>query len=216
MAAFIYKIENDINGKIYVGKTLETIEERFKIHIADSKKEQCQHRPLYRAMNKYGIEHFHISILEECNPKIVNDREIYWISQLDTYHNGYNATLGGDGKILYDYDTIAQLLKEGKTHNEVAKIIGCCEDTVSKVAKLYNIPTVLSSTAKTMIESRQKVGQYDLNGDYIQSFNSYTDAAKWIYEQGLCKTLNSGVRSHIGDAAKGKRKSAYKFLWKDE
>lgn len=216
MAAFIYKIENDINGKIYVGKTLETIEERFKIHISDSKKEQCQHRPLYRAMNKYGVEHFHISILEECNPKIVNDREIYWISQLDTYHNGYNATLGGDGKILYDYDTIAQLLKEGKIHNEVAKIIGCCEDTVSKVAKLYNIPTMLSSTAQAMIESRQKVGQYDLNGKYIQSFNSYADAAKWIYEQGLCKTLNSGVRSHIGDAAKGKRKSAYKFLWKDE
>ena len=216
MAAFIYKIENDINSKIYVGKTLETIEERFRIHIADSKKEQCQHRPLYRAMNKYGVEHFHIYILEECDPKIVNDREIHWISQLDTYHNGYNATLGGDGKILYDYDTIAELLKEGKTRNEVAKIIGCCEDTVSKVAKLYNIPTMLSSSAQAMMESRQKVGQYDLNGKYIQSFNSYADAAKWIYEQGLCKTLNSGVRSHIGDAAKGKRKSAYKFLWKDE
>lgn len=214
MSAYIYKIENDINNKIYVGKTLETIEARFKIHINDSKKENCKHRPLYRAMNKYGIEHFKISILEECEPKFLNNREIYWIEKLGTYHNGYNATLGGDGKILYDYDTIAELLKEGKYHNEVAKIIGCSVDTVSKVAKLYNIPNIISSAAQTMIDSKQKVFQYDLNNNYIQSFDSYSEAAKWLLDNGYCKGTLSSARSHIGEVANGKRKSAYKFLWK--
>ena len=51
--AYIYKITNLINGKVYIGKTSEkTIEERFKIHIKDSKKEHCEKRPLYDAMNK--------------------------------------------------------------------------------------------------------------------------------------------------------------------
>ena len=58
------------------------------------------------------------------------------------------------------------------------------------------------------------IEQYDLNGNYIQTFDSGANAARWIYENGMCKTLNSGVRSHINDAANGKRKTAYKFIWK--
>ena len=52
-------------------------------------------------MNKYGIEHFHIELIEETdNPE---EREIYWIEKLGSFKNGYNATLGGDGKKYLDY-----------------------------------------------------------------------------------------------------------------
>lgn len=102
--SFIYAITNDVNGKQYVGKTNhQTIEERFKEHIKDSKKEHCEKRPLYDAMRKYGIEHFHIKELEECSCEEASNKEIYWIGRLDTYNNGYNATLGGDSKKYYDY-----------------------------------------------------------------------------------------------------------------
>ena len=37
---YIYKITNDINGKIYIGKTLSTIEQRFKEHCQDYLKER--------------------------------------------------------------------------------------------------------------------------------------------------------------------------------
>lgn len=47
-------------------------------------------------MNKYGSEHFHIKLIEETNNP--EERERYWIQYYDSYHNGYNATLGGDGK----------------------------------------------------------------------------------------------------------------------
>lgn len=97
--AFIYVITNDVNGKQYVGKTNFSLERRFREHIADSKRERCNKRPLYSAMNKYGIEHFHIEQLEECSAEDSSKREEYWIAKLNTYGcNGYNATKGGDSK----------------------------------------------------------------------------------------------------------------------
>ena len=51
---FIYKITNTINNKVYIGKTLSSIEKRFAEHKEDSHRPQEQIRPLYRAMNKYG------------------------------------------------------------------------------------------------------------------------------------------------------------------
>lgn len=65
--SYIYVITNDVNGKQYVGKTNKSISKRFKEHISDSKKERCEKRPLYSAMNKYGVEHFHAEQLEKCS-----------------------------------------------------------------------------------------------------------------------------------------------------
>jgi hypothetical protein len=61
-------------------------------------------------MNKYGIEHFHISQIEETNDP--DEREKYWIEYYGTFKNGYNATIGGDGKRYLDYDLIIALYKE--------------------------------------------------------------------------------------------------------
>ena len=73
---YIYKIINDINNKIYIGKTTGTVEKRFQEHIKDSKK-YYKNRPLYNAMNKYGIEHFKIEPIEKCNLDILSEREKY-------------------------------------------------------------------------------------------------------------------------------------------
>ena len=75
--SYIYVITNDINGKQYVGKTNNSIEQRFKEHIKDSKRERCEKRPLYNAMNKYGIEHFSIKELEQCSEEESCIKEIY-------------------------------------------------------------------------------------------------------------------------------------------
>ena len=55
-------------------------------------------------MRKYGIEHFHIELIEETdNPE---EREIYWIEKKQSFKNGYNATIGGDGRKYIDYDLV--------------------------------------------------------------------------------------------------------------
>ena len=100
--AYIYQITNDVNGKIYIGKTEFSIEKRFKEHCKDAFRPRNEKRPLYTAMRKYGINHFHIELLEETeNPE---EREKFWIEEKRSFKNGYNATLGGDGKKYIDYD----------------------------------------------------------------------------------------------------------------
>lgn len=74
----IYIIKNDINNKVYIGKTLlPTIQERFKEHLKDAPRRNFEKRPLYRAINKYGAEHFYIELVEECDAKILAEREIF-------------------------------------------------------------------------------------------------------------------------------------------
>ena len=62
--AFIYKITNKVNGKIYIGKTEKSIELRFKEHCREFTKARSKDRPLYRAFNKYGVENFSIELVE--------------------------------------------------------------------------------------------------------------------------------------------------------
>ena len=75
--AYIYIIKNDINNKVYVGKTQQTVKDRFKEHIRESRRKRCEKRPLYSAMNKYGFEHFQIEVLEKCKQEEASEKEIF-------------------------------------------------------------------------------------------------------------------------------------------
>lgn len=90
-------IENILNGKFYIGKTVKTLQERFKQHIRCAKRRV--NRKLYDAMNHYGIDQFVIHVMEDNiqSEDVLNEREIYWISKLNAVENGYNMAEGGQG-----------------------------------------------------------------------------------------------------------------------
>lgn len=70
----IYTIICKVNHKRYVGQTIKNVAERWKEHIAESKRQS--HRPLYRSIQKYGVGMFNIRILEEDIPvEMLDDRE---------------------------------------------------------------------------------------------------------------------------------------------
>ena len=75
----IYKIQNLINGKIYIGQSVH-IQARFNQHKNEAKNGNT--RPLYNAIRKYGIENFSFEIIEECSKEMLNEREIYWIKNM--------------------------------------------------------------------------------------------------------------------------------------
>jgi hypothetical protein len=203
--AFIYVITNDINGKQYVGRTERSIEERFKDHIRDSRDNDQQSRILLSDIKKYGESHFSISSLEEVsNPSDLPERESFWIHKLNTYESGYNMNYGGIGNQLYDYDEICKLINLGKLNTEISKILGCCDTTVWKVRKLFN----LKSGSELL---KKPVDQLSLNGDFIQSFDSISDAGRWARKNSLSKS-NYPEKS-INDCVSGRRKSAYGFKW---
>jgi hypothetical protein len=61
-------------------------------------------------MRKYGIENFSVEEIIECSPEEANFYEIFFIQYFNTYgKGGYNATRGGDGKILFDYNKVIEL-----------------------------------------------------------------------------------------------------------
>ena len=72
------------------------------------------------------------------------------------------------------------MLEERKTTKQIKEIVNCCEDVIHKVAKIYDIKIEQPEDClKTqMIKSKKSVKQYDLNGNFIQEFESYSDAAK--------------------------------------
>lgn len=204
--SYIYCITNLINGKRYVGKTTSSLKERFREHCVDSQRERCEKRPLYDAMNKYGIENFIIEELEQVEDEsLLSEKEIYWIKELQTFgSNGYNATSGGDGKILYDYKEIIELANLGYDSRQISDKIGCCRDTIYKVLRANGV--------KLKRTNSQAVIQYDLADNYVQTFYSITEAMNWLYDHGFAKN-NTGY-SKITDCCKGKTKSAYKYKWK--
>lgn len=206
--AYIYQIVNDINGKIYVGKTERSIEERFREHCKDYNRREFEKRPLYSAMKKYGIEHFHIELLEETDSP--EEREIFWIEQKRSYKEGYNATLGGDGKHYIDYDLVIATYLELQNQNEVARRMGISSDTVHTILKSNNVEIIKNSEVSARVAGKI-INQYSLDGKYIQSFPSAKAAAESL---GKISSTSNGASSHISDVCRGKRKTAYGYKWK--
>ena len=95
--AHIYKITNIINDKGYVGKTENGPKKRWREHLAAARNNPIM--VISKAIRKYGPENFKFEIIEECLSEDVNKKETYWIGKLDTFENGYNSTLGGDGAV---------------------------------------------------------------------------------------------------------------------
>ena len=203
--AYIYKITNDINNKVYIGKTLNSIEERWKQHCKDSKKERCEKRPLYNAMNKYGIECFHIETIENVTDiSLLEEREKYWIEYFNSFKEGYNATQGGDGRAYLDYHLIYQIWSKGFSARETAKIAGCHQDSVLKVLKNFNISS--AEIKQHAIKSKSKpVCKIDKDTEEIlQIYPSIKEAER----------KNNYSRNHISPVCQGKRKLAFGFKWK--
>lgn len=206
--AYIYQITNNINGKIYIGKTEFSLEKRFKEHCKDAFKRTEEKRPLYAAMRKYGIENFEISLIEET--EISEEREVFWIEQKRSFKNGYNATKGGDGRKYLDYDILITTYLETQSLTKTSEICKCDRHYLSTILKNNNIEVKTNQEVNRQLFG-QCINQYDLNDNYIQTFATAKDAARFVRPNA---SSLGGVTSHITDVCKEKRQTAYGFKWR--
>ena len=194
----IYGWYNTKSEKWYIGQTIRP-EGRFKRHIdyAINKKDNCK---FHRALRKYGLENWVYCVLEDNILRAnLNMREMYWVEEFDSFYNGYNLTAGG-GHTIFSEEVKEKL--KGKHLSE---------ETRKKLSESHKGKRMSEETRKRMSESHKgkpsnkskKVSKYDLTGNYIQTYNSITDAVK---ENPKCTSI-SGV-------CKGKFKQSGGFIWK--
>lgn len=93
----IYMVVNMVNNKKYIGQS-KNIRKRFQSHhLVDYKNENnCNYNTkFYQAIRKYGIDNFEVIILKLCKEEELDDLEVKFIKEFDTFKNGYNSTEGG-------------------------------------------------------------------------------------------------------------------------
>ena len=214
MACGIYKIENLINGKIYIGKSVN-IQKRFQDHIGDSFKENtpAYNHLIHKAIRKYKPENFSFIIIEECDENELNQKEMAWIRLydccvLDGPDKGYNMTRGGEGSSSINVDKIYELWDSGLSVREIADVLHHDRHGISikiKEYKNYNADEYNRRHYNPIAQAKQKeICQYDLMGDFIQQYNSVIDASE---KTGIgYRTICSNIQ--------GQTKSAGGFQWR--
>lgn len=197
--AYIYKIENQINHKVYIGKTEKLNPyERWQEHIKESYKTRNRTRALYAAIKKYGKENFDFSILEETDDPCQREQE--YIALYNSYHNGYNETLGGDGGSYLELpeEEICKYYLRTKSIRNTAAYFGHDKDTIRQVLYRKNIQVFPKGT-----NLKKPVVQIDKNtGEILQIFESAAAAEKIV-----------PTGKHINEVCKGKRQTAGGFKW---
>lgn len=122
----IYKATNKINGKSYIGVTVN-FNRRMKEHQYRHKEKTTS--KFYRAIRKYGWGNFQWETIYTSNDWdfTYTIMENYFIRIYDTYKNGYNMTFGGEGTLGNTYkhsqETKERLRKQhlGKSQTKETK-----------------------------------------------------------------------------------------------
>lgn len=202
----IYKITNKINGKAYIGQSVDILKRwsRHKSNINNILHEEA----IYCAMRKYSIENFTFEVIEECEAEQLDSREIYWISYYNTMTpNGYNMTAGGnagcarenllkanekrkipvlaydlEGNFYKEFDCINTASKETGVHSFVLRecLIGKNKrggEYQWRIKESDNFPLTINKYAKSKNKRSRTINQYDLEGKLLNTFPSILEAS---------------------------------------
>ena len=140
MSCGIYKIVNQINGKVYIGQSI-SIEKRFTKHRNEgfNLNSEAYEYPLYRAIRKYGLKNFIFEIVEECSVEELNVKEKFYISEFNSTEKekGYNISFGTISPVKLTPERaseIQELLIQGElSQKAIAEKFGVTQKMVSLI-----------------------------------------------------------------------------------
>jgi len=206
----VYKIENKLNNKIYIGITIQGARTRFLHHLYESRSGSSF--PIHRSINKYGKENFTIDTIEVCDSaEKMKEREKFWISFYNTTDRsiGYNRTIGGDG-------TFGRLHSDETKEKIRRKALGrrASEEIRARMSESHKLNPISKENIERVIlmnKNRVKpVIQYDINMNKLAEFDSIKSAYEitGVNRATIWGIIKRGVRTDI------RRGPAPKFIWK--
>lgn len=222
----VYKIVNDVNDKVYIGITSIGIKERWYEHVSSSRNLAKSGNQLYKDMKTYGVDHFHIILLESgISFEDRDEVERYYIAQYNSYApNGYNLTLGGFDNLGVQWDAsrgekISKALK-GKPKSESHRQ-ALSKSRTGRFQKEDNPFYHKHHTAKTKqflskINSKP-VNMYSKQGEFIQEFVSLKSASEFLVNNGYATSAVStclGRLSEVCNMYDDFNHTAYGFCWR--
>lgn len=160
----IYIIKNDINEKVYIGQTTQGSAVRFKQHLKLSKSNKNQ--LIYKAIRKYGKEHFYFEVLERnVDVQCLDEREEYWISKYDSVKHGYNLCYGGNQSrkpenpilLKYGQDIIDEYVNQDISVRELGRRYNICHCTISHFLKVNNIEINKRNKNKKNLKEEERI-----------------------------------------------------------
>lgn len=197
----IYKIENKVNGKIYIGQSVN-IENRWKQHMRELNKSSHKNQHLLSSWKKYGQENFEFSVICTCNSDELDEKEIYYIDLYKTYNYeyGYNMTIGGVGaRYYYDTDLILNTYKSTNSVTKTSEILNIHEFKISEILSELNVREIKSPCRKI-------VGINSTNYSIQYEFNSIKEAYDYF---------DSTVTNQINKSIKDSKYTAFDCIWFD-
>lgn len=177
---YIYIITNDINNKVYIGQTIQTVEHRWSGHLYCSKCAKYCNTKIDEAIGRIGEEHFRYKVLCECyTQEELDNAERHYIEQYNSIINGYNVSKGGKGyhsKLYkYIYDIIYAYEIEGISSMQLANMYNCSDGTILNILKAYNVE---------IRNNKQKVIIIDLH----MIFDNVTATSEYLMQNGIAKS----------------------------
>lgn len=118
----IYKIENKINGKVYIGQTCQPLCKRIAQHKRDAYRSKCF---IHAAIRKYGFNNFSIRKIDSAADGVeLDDKERTYIEYYGSFGHGYNMNEGGNG--------VSYIMKERNRQAHFGKVT--TKDTRQKMS----------------------------------------------------------------------------------
>ena len=203
---YIYSIISTVTNKIYIGKSIRLPEQRIKEHFTDWELLNTDTK-LTRAILKYGKNNWKWEIIEECDDALLSQREAYWISKYNSYENGYNSTLGGDGCPRYEFDKqdILTRYTNGESAKSIACDYGCHYHYIHEVLWEFGVDTSLRKS------NPKPIACFDKHKRFLGIFNNKVEIQNYLIKYGYGKSLGN-VAHFISNACKT-GKMSYNRYW---